>query len=115
MLRILLALALLAAPGLAEAHARLKSATPAPGDMIDAPPTEVSITFSEGLEPKLSSIVVQDEQGHEVQAGAAFGGADAKVLVVKLKPLSPGNYKVIWHATSVDTHKTEGSFGFMLH
>lgn len=113
--RILLLLALLAAPSLAEAHARLKTASPAPGDMIMTPPTEVSIVFSEALEPKLSSITVEDAQGNHVEDGPAASGADPKNLVVKLKKLQPGDYKVIWHATSVDTHKTEGSFTFMLH
>jgi methionine-rich copper-binding protein CopC len=31
---------------------------------------------------------------------------------VALKPLRAGVYKVIWHATAVDTHKTDGSFNF---
>jgi copper resistance protein C len=31
---------------------------------------------------------------------------------VGLKSLSPGTYRVRWHALSVDTHKTEGSFTF---
>jgi copper resistance protein C len=26
--------------------------------------------------------------------------------------LPPGNYKVFWKVLSVDTHHTEGSFGF---
>lgn len=114
MLRTLVLLAFLI-PSFAQAHARLKSATPAPGDMIMSAPKEVSITFSEALEPKLSSITVEDANGHHVEDGTAATGSDPKNLVVKLKPLEPGDYKVIWHATSVDTHKTEGSFTFMLH
>jgi copper resistance protein C len=33
-------------------------------------------------------------------------------MSVGLKALSPGTYHVHWHALSVDTHKTEGSFSF---
>ncbi len=99
----------------AHAHARLRSASPAPGDMLNAAPKEVSIVFSEALEAKFSSIEVRDAKGTRFDDGAAHGGADAKTLVVGLKPLSPGDYTVAWHATSVDTHKTEGSFTFMLH
>jgi copper resistance protein C len=33
-------------------------------------------------------------------------------LVVEIPALSSGTYTVIWHATSVDTHKTEGSYRF---
>ena len=28
--------------------------------------------------------------------------------------LPPGRYSVIWHVTSVDTHKTEGQFSFSI-
>lgn len=35
---------------------------------------------------------------------------DGKRLAVSLGALPPGTYNVVWHATSVDTHKTEGSF-----
>jgi methionine-rich copper-binding protein CopC len=31
---------------------------------------------------------------------------------VPLRPLAPGQYNVRWRVLSVDTHKTEGSFGF---
>jgi methionine-rich copper-binding protein CopC len=31
---------------------------------------------------------------------------------IGLKPLAPGSYRVRWHALSVDTHNTEGSFSF---
>jgi hypothetical protein len=38
--------------------------------------------------------------------------AEATRLIVDLKSLVGGTYKVIWHATSVDTHKTQGSYTF---
>jgi methionine-rich copper-binding protein CopC len=34
--------------------------------------------------------------------------------VVGLKPLEPGIYKVTWRITSIDTHKTKGSYTFKL-
>ncbi|MEJ1978863.1 MAG: copper resistance protein CopC [Acetobacteraceae bacterium] len=45
-------------------------------------------------------------------AGALRTDADAVHLVLGLPALPPGLYKVIWHATSVDTHRTEGSYSF---
>jgi len=39
---------------------------------------------------------------------------DPRQLSVPLKPMTPGTYTVEWHATSVDTHKTEGHFSFTL-
>jgi copper resistance protein C len=37
---------------------------------------------------------------------------DATLIHVSLKPLPPGSYKVHWHAVSVDTHATDGTFTF---
>jgi hypothetical protein len=35
-----------------------------------------------------------------------------KVMHLSVGILAPGNYTVKWHVTSVDTHKTQGSFSF---
>ncbi|HTC12301.1 MAG TPA: copper resistance protein CopC, partial [Acetobacteraceae bacterium] len=35
-----------------------------------------------------------------------------KRILLGLPPLKPGAYTVEWHVTSVDTHKTEGTFTF---
>ena len=37
---------------------------------------------------------------------------DDRRLLVDVPDLHAGHYKVTWHVTSVDTHKTEGSFQF---
>ena len=117
MSRLTLALAALliaqAAPGSAMAHALLKAAIPAPGSTISAAPAEVAITFSEGVEPGFSKIVVQDAKGQSVTDGPLHhaGSADNQ-LAAPLKKLGAGAYTVIWHAVSVDTHKTHGTFTF---
>ena len=106
--------ALLGPVPVAWAHARLRQATPAPGATLTAAPKQVSITFSEALEPKFSAIEVRNAARARFDAGPPRSGADAKILVVDLKPLPPGDYTVAWRATSVDTHKTDGSFSFIL-
>jgi copper resistance protein C len=96
----------------AEAHAFLSRASPPVGSTVPAPKA-VDITFTEGVEPNFSSIVVQDAQGQRVDTGDVHtASADGLRLEVGLKTLAPGTYTVIWHATSVDTHKTEGHFVF---
>ncbi len=101
----------LSAPALA--HAFLKSATPAVGSTVPAAPAQVVITFTEGVEPGFSTIEVQDAVGKRVDKGDVHAApGDNTRLAVGLNPLTPGTYKVVWHATSVDTHKTEGSFAF---
>ncbi|MFC0407260.1 copper homeostasis periplasmic binding protein CopC [Roseomonas elaeocarpi] len=106
-------LALLAAgSGPAWAHAHLQSATPAPGSTVAAPDTVV-ISYTEGVEARFSSIEVQDAAGHRVDKGTlSTVPTDNKRLSIGLQPLQPGTYKVTWHVTSVDTHKTDGTFQF---
>jgi methionine-rich copper-binding protein CopC len=95
------------------AHAFLDTADPAVGATLSAAPASVTITFTEGLEPDFSSLTVEDESGQRVDLGNAHTAPDNPMrFSVGLKPLKPGSYKVLWHAMSVDTHKTNGSYGF---
>ena len=94
-------------------HALLRGAIPPVGSTVAAAPAEVVLTFSEGVEPRFSTIAVQDAAGAKVDAGDPhLVNGDGKRLAVPLKATSPGVYTVIWHATSVDTHRTEGTFRF---
>jgi methionine-rich copper-binding protein CopC len=110
----LAALLSMAGVGTALAHADLASADPAAGASVKTAPTTISITFTEEVEPKFSSIEVLDANGKRVDDGAAHTAPDnEKLLSVGLKPLAPGTYKVIWHATAADdSHKTKGSYAF---
>ena len=97
----------------AYAHAFLERASPPVGSEITASPPEVSIIFTEGVEPLFSKIEVDGADGAEVATGKPHVAPDNnRRLIVDLPKLPPGTYTVIWHATSVDTHKTEGSFKF---
>jgi methionine-rich copper-binding protein CopC len=99
--------------GAVSAHARPTHAEPTPGRTVKAPPTQVIMDFSEVVEPRFSSITVQDAQRQRVDKGDVHVAPDnPKRLVVDLKLLEPGKYKVIWHAVSVDTHSTEGTYVF---
>ncbi len=105
--------AALALSGPALAHAFLKSAMPPVGSTLQAAPSSVVIDYTEAVEPKFSSIKVQDAAGTRVESGdVQRAGDNQKALTVGLKPLKPGTYKVTWHATSTDTHKTEGTYSF---
>ncbi len=98
--------------GHASAHAFLETASPAVGSTVQQPPGEVSIGFTQDVEPAFSTIAVRDASGASVSAGAAHPSGDGAHLAVALKPLAAGTYTVQWRVTSVDTHKTEGSFSF---
>jgi copper resistance protein C len=114
MRKILLAVSLaLIASASAFAHAYLERSTPAADSTLQTAPAKVPIVLSEDIEPKFSTIEVKDAHGTRFDKGDVHLAPDnAKRLIVSLKPLDPGSYKVDWKVTSVDTHKTHGSFGF---
>lgn len=97
----------------AMAHAFLESASPAAGENLKASPPRVALHFTEALEPALSGIAVTDMAGADMSAGpsAVQHGTE---IELPLKPLKPGRYRVSWHAVSVDTHRTEGKYNFLV-
>jgi len=110
--KLILSLLLLATTAIApaRAHAFLDHASPLVGSTVAAAPHEVSLWFTQELEPAFSSVEVNDANGARVDQGKAQVAGN--VMRIGLKPLPPGSYRVRWHALSVDTHKTEGSFSF---
>jgi methionine-rich copper-binding protein CopC len=94
----------------ARAHAFLDHASPLVGSTVSTAPHEVSLSFTQSLEPAFSTVTVTDASGAEVSQGKAQ--VSGNTMRVGLKALGPGSYKVRWHALSVDTHTTEGSFAF---
>jgi copper resistance protein C len=113
MRKIVLVLALLATamlPEAASAHAHLDHAVPAVGSTVATPPHDLTIWFTQNLEPAFSTVAVSDANGASVADGAAT--ISANTMRVGLKALAAGTYKVHWHAVSVDTHTTEGDFTF---
>jgi methionine-rich copper-binding protein CopC len=105
--------AALADAAAAYAHAHLDRASPAAGATLAVAPTEVTLRFTQQLEPKFSTIAVRDAAGKQVDKGDShLGGEDLTVLKVSLQPLGSGSYKVEWRVISVDTHATKGEYTF---
>ncbi len=98
-------------PAVAFAHAHLTTASPAENATVVAP-TQVVLGFTQPLEKSFSTIEVWDAGGKRIDDGKPLAGTDTEHLAIGLPKLPAGTYKVIWHATSVDTHRTEGNFTF---
>jgi copper resistance protein C len=96
--------------GGAHAHAMLSSASPPVGGSVGAAPRQVTLSFTQGLEPSFSSVQVTDSKGARVDLGKPQ--ISGSTMSVGLKSLGPGTYRVNWYVLSVDTHKTQGSFSF---
>jgi copper resistance protein C len=111
-MRIFIVVILLAALGIsgAQAHAFLDHASPRVGSTVHTAPQEVSLWFTQNLEPAFSSVQVTNTSGARVDQGKAQ--ISGNTMRIGLKALGPGTYHVRWHALSVDTHTTEGNFSF---
>jgi copper resistance protein C len=94
----------------AYAHAFLDRASPLVGSTVATAPREVTLSFTQQLEPAFSSVQVTDAKGARVDQGKAQ--VSGSTMRIGLKALGPGTYKVHWRALSVDTHTTQGSFSF---
>jgi len=97
----------------AMADVKLVSADPPAGATVHTAPTTISITFSDKIDAKFSSIVVVDERDQRVQQGAAEATSyGAKTMTIAVKPLTAGVYRVIWRAVGADDSKSKGKYEF---
>lgn len=106
-----LAAMLMASP--AFAHAFLVKSDPPVGSTVKTAPHSLLLTFTEGLEVPFCSITVVDGMGMHAESGKpqAVPGHTNEMRVPLTVPM-PGRFTVTWHALSVDTHRTQGSFSF---
>ena len=105
-------LLLLFAAGEATAHAFLDHAEPRVGNKVAAPPREVTLWFTQKLEPAFSTITVTNAAGDRIDAGKTR--VNGTQMSVTLRPGGTGTYHVTWRVLSVDTHTTDGSFTFQV-
>ena len=98
----------------ARAHALLVRSNPAANAVLEQPPVQVELFFSEPLEEKLSSIRVFDSNNVSVDVGdVRVDPSDQTRMTVSLHSLNDGVYTVTWKAvSSVDGHQTVGTFPF---
>jgi len=106
-----LAAVALAAP--AFAHAHLQKSYPAADSVNSSAPTEIDITFSEGVNLKFTGATLTGPDGKAVPLGdGMLMGGDALWMAPITGTLGAGVYTVDWHALAADGHKTTGSFTF---
>jgi methionine-rich copper-binding protein CopC len=94
------------------AHAHPKTMTPAADSTIPSPPS-ITITFTEAIEPKFSSLVLTDEKGKTFNKEASqVVAGDPTSLTLALPPLTPGVYVVHWTNVATDGHRAQGEYKF---
>jgi len=98
--------------GKVQAHATLDHAEPRVGNSVPTAPHEVTLWFTQKLEPAFSSITVTNAAGARVDSGKTR--VSGSQMSVPLRAGGPGIYRVNWRVLSVDTHTTEGNFSFQV-
>jgi methionine-rich copper-binding protein CopC len=108
-----LAVALLALPTAVAAHAELVSSDPAAGAKLDSAPPEVTLTFSNEIDPDGSSFEVTDADGVVVGIGEIdLTVADRNVMRGDVSITEPAVYTVSWTSVALDGDKLTGTFSF---
>ncbi|MEP6978760.1 MAG: copper resistance CopC family protein, partial [Thermoleophilia bacterium] len=110
---LIAALATLATPAAASAHAILTRTSPSASATLTQAPKAVSLTYSEPIEPRWVTVSVTDVDGRQVTAGPPERAAGAPAaLVTPLRPIRSGWFLVYWRVVSEDGHPERGAFTF---
>jgi copper transport protein len=105
------ALAALAFPAGAAAHATLEQTAPAYGTRVDRSPKVVRLTFDQSVDALPNAIKVYSAHG-AVLSGLTRTSADKRTIAVPVETLRRGGYTVRWRAVSADGHVVSGVFTF---
>jgi copper transport protein len=105
--------AALALPAGASAHAVLERTTPAASGTVNVPPVEVSLTYSEPVEPRFAVVSVNDADGQQLTtAPPSRSPEDVTTLTVPVDRIQQGWYLVYWRVISADGHPVRGAYTF---
>jgi methionine-rich copper-binding protein CopC len=96
------------------AHSALRRSDPQDGAQLARSPNEIKIWFSEPLKVGLSTFVVRDSGGKQIDRRDLHADPKDPTLVsLSLPPnLAPGIYKVSWSAVAPDMHVGKGGLSF---
>jgi len=90
----------------------LKASTPAAGAMLNASPTEISVTLPHAM--TVQSVVLTNAAGQRIPLSATLSAAPVETVTSPVPALPAGTYTVAWTAAGTD-HIMTGTFGFMVH
>lgn len=113
-----LALSIALLPGVAMAHSKLLSSSPAANATV-AKPTKLTLTFSETFLAPMSGVdlTMTGMPGMANHAPMPIKGfktsVEGKTMTVTLpRALPAGSYDLKWHIVGADQHKMEGGYSF---
>lgn len=103
--------ALLLAVGIAEAHAVLKSSSPAANATVSGPDVPIELKFNVRIDAGRSKLqLLRPDSTQSDLVVEKQTGPDA--LTSKATGLTPGEYKIRWQVLAPDGHITRGEIPF---
>ncbi|MBX9614787.1 MAG: copper resistance protein CopC [Caulobacteraceae bacterium] len=90
----------------------LKASTPAAGAMLNASPTEISMTLPHAM--TVQSVSLTNSAGQRIPLSATLSDSAVDTVTSPVPTLPAGTYTVAWTAAGTD-HTMTGTFGFMVH
>jgi copper transport protein len=105
---------LVAASVPSSAHAAIESTDPANGQLLEAPPSQIVLRFTEPPDLELTIVGVVNGSGAPVPTGPPERApGSSREVRVRLDPVPDGVYTVTWRTVSAtDGHVTAGAFSF---
>jgi copper transport protein len=95
------------------AHAVLLRTTPQASVTVNGSPSQVTLTYSEAVEPRFAVVSVTNAAGKQQTSGSPQASpSDPDTLDVPVNKLAPGWYLVYWRVISADGHPVRGAFTF---
>ncbi len=109
--------------GTASAHATYASSDPAAGAVLATAPTQVTVHFSQGVDPQGSSLVIYhteakntysfDADSKVVSTGETqFPLSDARTMTIAMQGDGNGIYAVVWKTRSADDGEEDNGVFF---
>ncbi|CAL9300646.1 Copper transport protein YcnJ [Streptomyces sp. SudanB66_2053] len=98
----------------ASAHAALRASDPEDGSVVKAPPTHITLTFTESvglLDDSFRVYGPDNRRVHMEEPEHAAGSADTARAALP-RDLDEGTYTVAWRVVSADSHPVSGAFTF---
>ena len=90
----------------------LRASTPSAGAMLNASPTEVSMTLPHAM--IVQSVSLTNAAGQRIPLSATLSDTAVESVTSPVPTLPAGTYTVAWTAAGTD-HTMTGTFGFMVH
>jgi methionine-rich copper-binding protein CopC len=96
-------------------HLRLVKSAPAADEVLAAPPTTVTLWFSQAPTLRLTRISLLDASGRKLPLGPVKAGPEEHTAMADVtQPIPAGSYTISWVSGSPDGHVVRGKFGFSL-